>query len=271
MVSREKVDISQAKRLVIKVGTSTLTHETGHVNIRRFESFVKVLADLKNSGKEIILVSSGAMAVGRSKLGMLERPSDMPTKQATAAIGQGELMHLYDTEFSRYHHIAAQILLTKDVVDERLRREHVVNTFRRLLDLNCIPIVNENDTVSVEEIEFGDNDSLSATVAILCQADVLIILSDIDGLFDADPHHCPNAKRIPFVQTISQELLQMASGSGSNRGTGGMITKLHAAQKACEQGIPTVVMNGGEPENLYRLMENQSIGTYFHANKGELI
>lgn len=258
-------DITQAKRIVIKVGTSTLTHETGMVNIRRLEAFIKVLADIRNSGREIILVSSGAMAVGRGKLHMREKPADTPTNQATAAVGQGELMHLYDTLFGQYNHIAAQVLLTKDVVDNAERRENVINTFSRLLELGCIPVVNENDTVAVEEIEFGDNDALSAIVATLCKADALIILSDIDGLYDCDPRGNPAACFIPLVEEIDEKILAMASGTGSARGTGGMVTKVHAAQIAAGAGIETVVMNGADPFVLYDLLDGKVVGTRFSA------
>lgn len=256
-----------AKRIVIKVGTSTLTYDTGRVNIRRIESLVKVISDIKNAGYEIILCSSGAMAVGRGKIGMKEKPTDIPTKQAVAAIGQGELMHVYDTLFGAYNHNVAQVLLTKDVVDIPIRRKHVVDTFLQLLNMDCIPIVNENDTVSVEEIEFGDNDTLSAIVAGLCHADLLIIMSDIDGLYDSDPNKNPDAKLIPKVETIDKSIIDMASGSTSNRGTGGMITKIHAAETASKDSVDMVIVNGSDPNILYDLIDGKEVGTYF-VSKG---
>ncbi len=258
-----------AKRVVIKVGSSTLTYETGNINIRRVEQLVKVLADLKNAGKEIILVSSGAIAVGVGKVGLPERPKDTPTKQAMAAVGQCELMYIYDKLFTQYNHKVAQVLLTRDVVDVPERKAHVQNTFERLLEMGAIPIVNENDTVAVEEIEFGDNDSLSAMVATLTRADPLLILSDIDGLYNKNPREHPDAKRIPVVEQIDETIYAMASGAGSNRGTGGMVTKLHAAQWAGEHGIETVVLNGSRPENLYDVLEGQPVGTRFLAQKSE--
>lgn len=255
--------MQNAKRIIVKVGTSTLTHSTGLVNLRRFESLVRVLSDIKNSGKEIVLVSSGAMAVGRGKLDIKEKPADMPTKQATAAVGQGELMHLYDTLFTNRHHTVAQILLTKDVVDDTERLDNVTNTFNRLLELDCIPIVNENDTVSTEEIEFGDNDNLSAVVADLCGADSLIILTDIDGLYDCDPRTNESAKLIPLVGEITEEIESCASGAGTSRGTGGMATKIQAAKIATAAGVHVYIMNGSNPEDLYRLMDGEQIGTHF--------
>lgn len=257
------------KRIVIKIGTSTLTHDTGRVNIRRFETLVKVISDIKNAGYEIILCSSGAMAVGRGKIGMKKRPEDIPTKQAVAAIGQGELMHVYDTLFGSYNHIVAQVLLTKDVVDSPVRRQHVVNTFSHLIEMDCIPIVNENDTVSVEEIEFGDNDTLSAIVAGLCSADLLVIMSDIDGLYDSDPNQNPDAKLISRVEKIDDSIINMASGTASNRGTGGMITKIYAAEMAIRNGIDMVILNGCDPNILYDLIDGQQIGTRF-IGKGKV-
>ena len=256
-----------AKRVVIKVGSSTLTYETGNINIRRVEQLVKVLADLKNAGKDIILVSSGAIAVGVGKVGLPERPKDTPTKQAMASVGQCELMYIYDKLFTQYNHKVAQVLLTRDIVDLPERKVHVQNTFERLLEMGVIPIVNENDAVAVEEIEFGDNDSLSAMVATLTGADTLLILSDIDGLYDKNPRVAADAKRIEVVEKITEEIYAMASGAGSNRGTGGMITKLHAAQWAGEHGIETVVLNGSRPENLYDVLEGQPVGTRFLAQK----
>lgn len=252
-----------ARRVVVKVGTSTLTYETGMINIRRVETFVKVLADLKNSGKELVLVSSGAIGVGVGKLGLSEKPKDTPGKQAAAAVGQSELMQIYDTAFGGYNHTVAQMLLTKDVVSDSVRRRNVMNTFERLLNLGVVPVVNENDTVSVEEIEFGDNDTLSAIVATLVNADALVIMSDIDGLFDGNPRENPNARLIPSVTEINGEIEAFASGTGSKRGTGGMITKIHAAEIAMDAGIDMAIINGMNPRTLYDLFDGKSIGTHF--------
>ncbi len=255
-------DISQAKRIVVKVGTSTLAHKTGLMNIQRVERLVKVLADLKNSGREIILVSSGAIGVGSGKMGLASRPADTPSKQACAAIGQCELMYCYDKYFSEYNHVVAQVLLTRDIIDSPERKENVVNTFCKLLQFGVIPIVNENDTVAVEEIEFGDNDTLSAIVGTLADADLLIILSDIDGVFDGDPRMNPQAKLIHRIPTINDEVRALAGDRGSTLGTGGMITKLTAAQIGLDAGFPTVIMNGSAPERLYDLFDGQTIGTW---------
>ena len=256
-----------AKRIVVKVGTSTLTHETGLVNIRRIESLVKVLADIKNGGKDIILVSSGAIAVGMGKLGQKARPSDTPSKQAVAAIGQCELMYMYDKLFSSYNHTVAQVLLTRDVIEGEERKQNCVNAFERLLEMNAIPIVNENDTVSVEEIEFGDNDTLSALVAVLTGADALVIMSDIDGLYEADPRTQPNAKLISRVDVIDDSIAEKAGGAGSARGTGGMLTKIHAARLACSAGVDMAIINGKDPKLLYSLFDGETIGTHFVAAK----
>lgn len=252
-----------AKRVVIKVGTSTLTHESGQIHIRRIEKLVKVLADIRNSGREVILVSSGAIAVGVGKLHLRQKPADTPSKQAVAAIGQCELMYLYDKLFGEYNHIVSQVLLTRDILEGEERKRNVVNTFQKLLELDSIPIVNENDTTAVEEIEFGDNDTLSAIVAVLCGADALVILSDIDGLYDGDPRQNPTAKLIDEVYHVDDHILALAGGAGSSRGTGGMITKIHAAQIACGAGIHMVIMNGSEPLDLYRLFDGESVGTHF--------
>lgn len=257
--------IANAKRVVVKVGTSTLTYENGHLNLRRIESLVKVLSDMKNAGREVILVTSGAIGVGAGHLGLKERPRDIGGKQAAAAVGQCELMYTYDKQFAEYGHVTAQVLLTRDVVEDTTRKQNVINTLCRLLEYGALPIINENDTVAVEEIEFGDNDTLSAMVAELVQADALILLTDIDGLYDADPHTNPDAKLIPVVHAIDEGLLSLAGGAGSSRGTGGMITKLHAAEIAMAAGIPTVIMDGSRPSRLYDLMDGVSLGTIFFA------
>lgn len=256
---------NNAKRVVVKVGTSTLTHSTGLLNIRRVEELVRVLSDLKNAGKEIILVTSGAIGVGAGKLGMTKRPSDMPTKQACAALGQSELMYVYDKCFSEYNHNVAQVLLTRDIIEHSQRKENVTNTLSRLLSLSVIPVINENDTVSTEEIEFGDNDTLSAIVASIANAELLVILSDIDGLYDSDPHKNPAAKRIPRVSALDDSIMALAGSKGSEFGTGGMATKLHAAQICMESKIPMIIMNGSRPVEMYRLFDGEEIGTLFAA------
>ena len=258
-------DFSHAKRIVVKVGSSTLTHASGMLNIRCVELLVKVLADIKNSGREVILVSSGAQAVGVGKLGFAEKPHDMPGKQAVAAIGQCELMYIYDKLFSEYNHITAQILLTREDVEDQVRKQNLQNAFLRLLEMRIVPVVNENDSVSTEEIEFGDNDTLSAVVCSLAGADLLIILSDIDGLYDSNPRENPDAKLLHQVDELTPEVERMASGAGSSRGTGGMVTKIHAAQIATANGVDMVIMNGANPKKLYNLLEGEELGTYFPA------
>ncbi|MDF2566773.1 MAG: glutamate 5-kinase [Oscillospiraceae bacterium] len=251
------------KRIVVKVGTSTLTHSTGMLNIRRIEKFVKVLADIKNAGKEIILVTSGAIGVGVGKLGLKHKPVDTPSKQACAAIGQCELMYVYDKIFSEYNHTVAQVSLTRDIIENENRKLNVQNSFEKLLELGAIPIVNENDTVSVEEIEFGDNDTLSAIVASIVKADALIILSDIDGLYDKDPRNNEDAKIIHTVDVIDDNIKALAGDKGSSFGTGGMITKIQAAEIATSAGIQVVIANGSNDDILYDLMDGTQVGTKF--------
>lgn len=255
--------IRAAKRIVVKVGTSTLAHPTGMINIRAIEGLVKVLSDLKNAGREVVLVTSGAIGVGMGKIKLKERPSDTPSKQALAAVGQCELMYAYDKLFQKHNHVVAQILLTGDILDSPKRKANVVNTFERLLEMGAIPVINENDTVSVEEIEFGDNDTLSAIVARLCSADALIILTDIDGLYDKDPHAHPDACLIPHVSEITDEIRALAGGRGSTLGTGGMMTKISAASLALEKDIPVVIANGHDPDVLYDLTDGKQAGTLF--------
>lgn len=261
--------ITEAKRVVIKVGTSTLTYESGHLNIRRVEKLVKVISDLKNQGREIVLVSSGAIGVGMGKLGLSERPATVPEKQALAAIGQVELIQYYDRLFDEYNHTVAQVLVTKNVVDSPEMYRNAVNTFAQLLQMQVLPIVNENDTISTEQLEFGDNDTLSAAVAEITGADVLVILSDIDGLYDADPKQNPGAKIIPVVEHIDDSIRALAGGAGSRRGTGGMITKITAAEFACASGVDVIIANGQNPELLYDIFDGKQTGTRFCAQKGE--
>lgn len=250
-------------RIVIKIGTSTLAHSTGLVNLRRVEELVHVMADLKNAGHELVLVTSGSIGIGAGKLGLRSRPEDIPGKQACASVGQCELMYIYDKLFSGYNHTVSQVLLTRDIVDSAERKQNVINTFERLLALGVLPIVNENDAVSTEEIEFGDNDTLSAIVGQLVHADLLIILSDVDGLYDLPPQNHPEAKLISHVSEITPQLLEMAGGSGSNLGTGGMITKLMAAEIALKSGFAMSLISGARPEVLYDVIDGKPVGTRF--------
>lgn len=252
-----------AKRIVIKVGTSTLTYDGGGINIRRMEKLVKVISDIKNSKKEVVLVSSGAIGIARGKMGFSEKPKCTKEKQALAAIGQCELMNYYSRLFGEYNHNVAQVLLTKDVTTDPIRNNNAKNSFETLLELGVIPVVNENDVISTEQIEFGDNDTLSATVAVLVNADLLIILSDIDGLYDSDPKENQDAKLIKVVEKIDKDIEKLAGGAGTSRGTGGMITKIHAAKGANEGGIDMLIANGSDPEVLYDILEGKEIGTLF--------
>lgn len=255
-------------RIVIKVGTSTLAHATGHLNIRRVEDLCRTMSDLKNAGHEVILVSSGAIGMGAGKLSLKERPRDMATKQAAAAVGQCELMYTYDKLFSEYNHTVAQILLTGADLRDEERRGNFHQTLFRLLELGVLPIINENDSVATEEISIGDNDTLGAIVAVNADADLLVLLSDIDGLYDADPHKCPDAKLLPVVEALTEDILKLAGGEGSSLGTGGMATKLHAAQIATKAGIDMVIANGADPQNLYRIVEGEAVGTRFKRVTG---
>ena len=254
-------------RIVVKVGTSTLAHSTGMMNIRHVEELVKVLSDLKNAGHEVILVSSGAIGMGVGKLSLGKRPSDMPTKQAAAAVGQCELMYTYDRLFSTYNHTVAQILLTGDDIDHIDRRQNFENTIGRLLELGALPVLNENDTVSTQEIAVGDNDTLSAVVAQCVNADLLVLLSDIDGLFTADPRQDPTATLIPVVEEITPAVVALAGGKGSDLGTGGMATKLKAARIATLAGVDMVIANGAHPSLLYGIVEGQPVGPRFVGKK----
>ena len=256
--------ISERKRIVVKVGTSTLTHKTGRLNIRRVEQLVKTLADLYNAGHEVILVSSGAIGLGMGKLGLRERPKDTKGKQACAAVGQCELMYMYDNLFSNYSITVAQLLLTKYILLED-HRTNVENSLETLLSMGVIPVVNENDTVAIDELELevGENDSLAAIVATIAKADLFIMMSDIDGLFDKDPNSSDDAQMIPVVQEITDEIRGVAGGVTTNVGTGGMRTKIRAVEIAFESGIDVVLMNGKTPKKLYDLFEDKPVGTLF--------
>lgn len=250
-------------RVVIKIGTSTLAYPTGHLNIRRVEELCKVISDIKNAGNQVIVVSSGAIAMGIGKLGLQDRPKDIPTKQAAAAVGQCELMYIYDKLFSEFNHTVAQLLITGEDVENDTRHTNFSNTLSRLMDLDAIPIINENDTVATKEIVIGDNDTLAAIVAQSVKADKLILLSDIDGLYTADPRLDPNAKLIQVAHSIDDSILALAGGSGSNLGTGGMVTKLEAAKICLSCGCDMIITNGSVPSNLYDIMEGKSVGTTF--------
>ena len=254
-------------KTVIKVGTSTLAHATGRMNIKRFEELCKVISDLKNAGHEIILVSSGAIGMGMGKLHLSERPREISMKQAAAAVGQCELMYFYDKLFSEYNHTVAQILLNADDLRIEKRHENFDNTMKRLLEMGVIPIINENDTVATEEIEIGDNDTLSAIVAVSVGADIAVLLSDIDGLFTADPRKDPTATLIPEVHGITDEIMALGGTPGSELGTGGMLTKLRAAKITGDGGCDMIITNGVRPECLYDIADGKSVGTRFFASK----
>lgn len=258
-------DVSMAHRIVVKVGTSTLTYEHGTMNLKLIDRLSMVLSDLRNQGKEIILVSSGAQGIALGKLGLAEKPKDTKGKQAIAAVGQCELMYLYDNLFDNYGIIVAQMLLTKTIIENPERKKNVENTFEKLISMGVVPIVNENDTVAIDELELeiGENDSLSAIVATFAHADLLVILSDIDGLYNSDPHKNPDAKLIPVVTEIDEHITDIAGGAGSALGTGGMATKINAAKIANDAGIDMIIMNGNNPDKLYDLFENNETGTLF--------
>lgn len=250
-------------RIVVKVGTSTLAHPSGLINIRRVEELCKVMSDLKNAGNDIILVTSGAIGMGAGKLQLSERPRDVAAKQAAAAVGQCELMYTYDKLFSEYNHTVAQLLMTGSDFENEERHINFKNTMDKLLEFKALPIINENDTVATEEIKVGDNDTLSAMVAVNVNADILILLSDIDGLFTADPHSNPDAKLISVVSEINEDILALGGGEGSGLGTGGMRTKLNAAQICAENNCDMIIANGENPDVLYDIVDGKSVGTRF--------
>ena len=254
-------------RIVIKIGTSTLAHPTGHLDIRRVEQLCEIMSDIKNAGHELILVSSGAIGMGVGKLGLRERPKDIPSKQAAAAVGQCELMYTYDKLFSEYGHVVGQVLVTGSDLKDPVRYENFRNTLNRLIELRALPIVNENDTVATEEISLGDNDTLGAIVAVGADAELLILLSDIEGLYTADPHTDTEAKLIPAVYEMSGEVLAAAGGAGTKLGTGGMQTKLHAAEICMENGIDMIIADGSRPELLYDIADGKQVGTRFYGRK----
>lgn len=253
------------KKIVIKVGTSTLTYENGKTNLRRMAKLASVLSDIQNSGIQVVLVTSGAIGVGVQKIGLPGKPDDTSGRQAAASVGQTELMFMYDKFFGEYNQTISQLLITKDDVEDRKKRSNLINTFNKLFSYGVIPIVNENDSISTDEIEFGDNDTLSAYTASIIGADMLVIMTDIDGLYDANPKENPNAKLISVIENFSDELYSTAGGAGSSRGTGGMITKLHAAKIAVENHIDMVIMNGEKPEKIYNVLDGKPTGTFFKS------
>lgn len=255
--------LGEKERIVVKVGTSTLTYSTGKANIRRMQALVRTLADLHNSGCEIVLVTSGAIGVGVGKLGLAKRPDTTPEKQAAACIGQCELMFMYDKFFGELGCTVGQLLVTKNDIENEERRTNLINAFEHILKYGAIPVVNENDSIAVNEIVYGDNDNLSAQVAKLINADKLIILTDTDGLFDKNPMEHEDAMLIPVIKEINDEIISLAGGSGTNRGTGGMITKIHAAREATAAKIDTYIINGENPDDIYKLLQGHRIGTHF--------
>lgn len=255
-------------RIVVKVGTSTLAHAGGLLNIRRVEELCKVLSDLKNAGHDVILVSSGAIGMGAGKLQLKAKPTDIAGKQAAAAVGQCELMYTYDKLFSEYNHTVAQLLMTGDDFDHSDRYNNFINTMNKLLEFKALPIINENDTVSTDEIKVGDNDTLSAMVAVSVNADLLVLLSDIDGLFTADPHKNSDATLISVVSEITDEIRALAGGEGSTLGTGGMKTKIRAAEISTSKGCDMVIANGENPYVLYDIVDGKSVGTRFLKKVG---
>lgn len=264
----ERKDIREKKRIVIKIGTSTITHEeTGSLDLLKLEKFVRILTDFKNQGKEIVVVSSGAIGVGRKAIGLKERPEEKSVRQACAAIGQARLMMVYQKLFGEYNQMTAQILMTKYTMINDISRENAQNTFRELLQMGVIPIVNENDTVSTDELEFGDNDTLSALVAAMIEADLLVLLSDIDGLYTDNPKSNPSAEFIESVDVIDENLERMGKGAGSSVGTGGMATKISAAKIATSSGADMIIANGNDIATLVDVLGGKKIGTIFKAHK----
>ncbi|TAH72849.1 MAG: glutamate 5-kinase [Anaerolineaceae bacterium] len=265
----QRKHLANKKKIIVKIGSSSLTHiETGHLNLDKMERLVRILTNLRNQGKDVILVSSGAIAVGRTALGFLDKPSEVSIKQACAAVGQARLMMVYQKLFAEYNQIAAQILMTKHTMINDISRANALNTFNELFRMGVIPIVNENDTVSTDEIDFGDNDTLSAIVTALVGGDLLILLSDIDGFYTDDPHKNKKAKLISCVDEINDELLEMAkSSTGCNLGTGGMATKLSAAKIANASGADMAITSGDDVANINRVIDGKDIGTLFLAHK----
>ncbi len=261
------INLHDKTRIVIKLGTSTLTHESGLLNIRKIEKLVKCLADLQNSGKQLVVVSSGAIGCGLAKLDLVGKQLTTVEKQACAAVGQCELIDIYDRNFAQYGHKIAQVLMNKDVIDDIPRRDSARNTINALISFGCIPIVNENDTLSNEQITFGSNDTLATSVARLVNAELIVNMSDIDGLYDKNPREYQDAKLLEYVPCINDTIKSYAGGAGTKRGTGGMITKLQAAESAVRHGIPMIIVNGANPDILYDIFDGNFRGTYFEAEE----
>ncbi len=266
-MKKQRAMLKNKKRIVVKIGTSSLSYSNGRLNFQRIEKLAYVLSAIRRKGIQVTLVSSGAIGVGAGRIGMSERPVNLAQKQALAAIGQAELIKIYQKFFSDYSQIVAQVLLTKDVLNNSVRHHNARSTIERLLQMEIIPIINENDTISTYEIEFGDNDTLSAIVAKLIQADLLIMLSDIDGLYSADPRITDNAEIIHTVTEITPELEKLANGAGTSFSTGGMITKLAAAKICHEENIDVVITNGNVPEIIFNVLEGKEVGTHFVPKK----
>lgn len=259
--------LKNKKRIVVKIGTSSLSYANGRMNFHSIEKLAYVLSAIRRQGVQVILVSSGAIGVGAGRLGLTKRPKELAKKQALAAVGQAELMKIYQKFFEEYNQMVAQVLLTKDVITIHERNRHARSTLLKLLEMDIIPIINENDTISTFEIEFGDNDTLSATVASLVSADLLVMLSDIDGLYNADPRSQKDAEIIHSVYDITPELEQLASGAGSSFSTGGMVTKISAARTCLQYGIDCIITSGSDPSILFDILAGKEIGTHFVANK----
>ncbi len=272
-MSNPRSRLADAQRIVIKIGTSTITYENGRMHLANLDRLCRAIADLRNQGREVILVSSGAIAMGMGKLRLSRKPESIRDKQAIAAVGQCELMNIYSKLFGEYGYVSAQILLTRDDIEDPTTRQNAINTFEALLEREVIPVVNENDSVSTHEImhngTFGDNDTLSAIVAALTQADLLILLSDIDGLYDCDPREERSACLIPYVADLTDEIARMAGGSGSARGTGGMATKIEAARIATAAGIDMVIANGACADVVAGVVAGREVGTMFAARTRE--
>lgn len=267
-MTEARAHLCNAQIIVLKIGTSSLTFPNGLLHLARMQNLVKTVAKLQSMGKRVVLVSSGSIAVGVGKLGFTkEKPKDLPSKQAAAAVGQAVLMKMYQRFFSNSNTLVAQVLLTNDIMRDSERKQNVINTFATLLEMGAVPIVNENDTIATEEIVYGDNDTLSAVVATLCNADLLILLSDIDGLFTADPKRNPDAQRISIVPSISDEIIASAGSTGSSFGTGGMATKITAAKICHDHGIDTVIANAKSPEVVFSIIKGEDVGTLFLSSK----
>ncbi|MFZ7134049.1 MAG: glutamate 5-kinase [Eubacteriales bacterium] len=262
--------IKEIKRIILKIGTSSITYENGNINLRKMEVLSRIISDLNSSGREVVLVSSGAIGAGMDQMGLVEKPKDLKMKQAAAAVGQAILMQLYQKFFAEYNKNIAQILLTSDVFNNPIKKSNTYNTINTLFSMGIVPIVNENDCISTDEIDgdrFGDNDTLSAMVAVLVQADLLIILSDVEGLCDGNPCKVDNAKLITYIDSITDEIIALAENTDNHLGTGGMITKLNAAQIASKNGISTVLTNSKDLQNIYDILEGKDVGTYICGQK----